>query len=208
MKVSRLNPGSVTRRNFLAGSAAAFLLASVNEASPETYLILDSGNRPINSPPSARVLSLNGSDWIIRTDKLDAAPYPDFLDAGKSEPGWIAANVPGNIQADLERAHLLQPLWYGAGDPRLAEVASNDWWYRKDFELPEDFRKKRLRLVFDGIDFEAEVWLNGQPLGTCAGQFRRFEFDIAHMARGGINRDLITTITIACSSRFPNHIRI
>ena len=60
-------------------------------------------------------ISLSGSDWQVHDDV-----------AGKGEKAlstsaWISATVPGNIQADLEAAHLLKPLWYGAGDPRLEE---------------------------------------------------------------------------------------
>ena len=87
--------------------------------------------------------------------------------------------MPGNIQADLESAHQLRPLWYGAGDPRLAEVAQKDWWYRRDFVVPESFADERLTLVFDGVDFACEVWLNGHRLGNHAGMFRRFAYDVA-----------------------------
>ena len=97
--------------------------------------------------------------------------------------------MPGNIQADLEAAHLLKPLWYGAGDPRLYEVARKDWWYRKDFAVPERSPDKRLTLVFDGVDHECEVWLNGKQLGANAGMFRRFAFDVTRpLLPGQVNR--------------------
>ena len=82
--------------------------------------------------------------------------------ADASSAGWIPATVPGNIQADLEAAHVLKPLWYGAGDPRLYDVARKDWWYRKDFTVPAAFAGKRLTLVFDGVDHQCDVWLNGK----------------------------------------------
>ena len=40
---------------------------------------------------------------------------------------------------------MLKPLWYGAGDPRLQDVARKDWWYRKDFTVPERFAGKPSR---------------------------------------------------------------
>ena len=100
--------------------------------------------------------------------------------------------MPGNIQADLEKARLIPPFWFerddpllakapksGAsiswaemwnrsdftvpgGDPRFAEVARKDWWYRKDFTVPPSFEGRRVRLVFDGVDHECEVYLNGE----------------------------------------------
>jgi len=74
---------------------------------------------------------------------------------------WLPAMVPGNIQADLESARLLKPLWYGAGDSRLFDVARTDWIYRKEFTMPGSFSGRRIRLCFDGVDYACEVWLNG-----------------------------------------------
>jgi beta-mannosidase len=91
--------------------------------------------------------------------------------------------VPGSIQSDLEAAHLLKPLWYGAGDPHLDNVARKDWWYRLDFRLSQEWEGKRVRLVFEGVDFECDVWLNGQRLGAHAGQSSRFGFDVSHVLR-------------------------
>ena len=43
--------------------------------------------------------------------------------------------------------------------------------------MPASFAGKRLTLVFDGVDHECEVWLNGQRIGRNAGMFRRFWID-------------------------------
>jgi len=82
---------------------------------------------------------LSGTDWWIHDDPDGKGAERGMPEADASSPEWIAASVPGNIQADLEAAHLLKPLWYGAGDPRLQEVARKDWWYRKDFTVPQSF---------------------------------------------------------------------
>ena len=130
---------------------------------------------------------LAGSDWFIHsTDSAqDTAPAL----AEPTGPGWIPATVPGNIQADLEAARRIGPLWYGAGDPRLPGVATKYWWYRKDFVLPSAFKGKRLTLIFNGVDFTYGVWLNGRPVGQTAGQFRRSEFDVSGLVEPGkVNR--------------------
>ena len=128
---------------------------------------------------SPKTIPLSGSDWYIHEDAGGTGIENQLYAADVPASGWIPASVPGNIQADLEAAHQLRPLWYGAGDPRLAEVAQKDWWYRRDFEVPESFADERLTLVFDGVDFACEVWLNGHRLGNHAGMFRRFAYDVA-----------------------------
>ena len=132
-----------------------------------------------------RTLSLSGNDWRICEDANGQGKDRRMFDADVSAANWIPATVPGNIQADLEAAHLLKPLWYGIGDPRLEDVAHKDWWYRKDFSVPKSFDGKRVALVFDGVDFECEAWLNGRQIGTSAGMFRRFQFDVADVLHAG-----------------------
>jgi hypothetical protein len=38
--------------------------------------------------------------------------------------------------------------------------------------------EKLMRLVFDGVDYFADVWLNGEKLGSHEGAYTRFGFDI------------------------------
>lgn len=133
----------------------------------------------------AQDFSLSGTDWKIRKAGSESTPPAVTME----EAGWTDARVPGNIQSDLEAALQLKPLWYGAGDPRLGEVAKSDWWYRHVFETPAGIDGKRVRLVFDGVDYKCEVWLNGKKLGENASMFRRFSFDVAdHLVPGGSNQ--------------------
>lgn len=138
------------------------------------------------------ILDLSGRDWWIHEDAGDGPAAMPRADV--SAPGWVAATVPGNIQADLEAAFRLKPLWYGAGDPRMADVARKDWWYRKDFLVPASFDGKRATLVFDGVDHECEVWLNGTKIGAHAGMFKRFGFDVAGVVRPGQTNQLAVKI--------------
>ena len=134
-------------------------------------------------------IRLSGSDWRIREDAGGKGVEARLFVSAPNEPGWIAATVPGNIQADLEAALQLNPLWYGSGDPRLKLVAAKDWWYRKDFKIPAGLAGRRLTLVFDGVDQHAEVWLNGHAVGANTGMFRRFDFDVTSVAKaGGVNQ--------------------
>ncbi len=171
----------VTRRDFLASSTVTLVLATVGNFSSRASSLSDQNGSHVDRQLFDHTLPLSGADWWIQAAGATQQPIP--------------AQVPGNIQADIERAHLLKPLWYGVGDPRLADVATRDWWYRKEFDLPSRLQNKRLRLIFDGIDFEAEIWLNDHLLGTRAGQFRRFEFDVASVIKNGEKNKLAVKIT-------------
>ena len=48
-------------------------------------------------------------------------------------------------------------------------------WYRTTFKVPW---KGSVLLHFDAVDWKAEVWLNGKPLGVHTGGYTAFSFDI------------------------------
>src|SRR2546423_5487883 len=54
------------------------------------------------------------------------------------------------------------------------------WWYRTTFRVPAAMRGKRVRLNFDGINYRANVWLNGNRIAdssAVAGSHRRYRSD-------------------------------
>ena len=62
------------------------------------------------------------------------------------------------------------------------------WWYCTEFALPAEFSGKTLWLAFDGINYRANVWMNGVRVATSeklAGMWRLFEFDVTAAARPG-----------------------
>jgi beta-mannosidase len=74
--------------------------------------------------------------------------------------------------------HLQTLLWetpyYGRG---LRQFNMAPWWYRNKFKTPQGAGSKAV-LVFDGADYFARVWINGNLLGGHEGYFGRFEFDV------------------------------
>jgi exo-1,4-beta-D-glucosaminidase len=62
------------------------------------------------------------------------------------------------------------------------------WWYRREFDLPDSLSGRALSLHFDGINYRANVWLNGQRVADAqeiAGAFRRYALDVTRWARPG-----------------------
>jgi len=55
------------------------------------------------------------------------------------------------------------------------------WWYRKEFVLPASFKGKSIWLNFRGINYRANIWLNGKQIAKSddvAGAWRTYEFNI------------------------------
>jgi exo-1,4-beta-D-glucosaminidase len=62
------------------------------------------------------------------------------------------------------------------------------WWYRARFALPAAARGKTLWLRFGGINYRANVWVNGQQVAASsdvAGAYRTYEFDVTRLLKPG-----------------------
>ncbi|HBQ63651.1 MAG TPA: hypothetical protein DD727_01725, partial [Clostridiales bacterium] len=124
-------------------------------------------------------ISLSGSEWHIRKDEINPEDFLAGAPLTGGRHGWVRALVPGNIQSDLETAHIFKPLWYGVGDPALADAARHDWWYCRDFDINGTDPDQRVHLVFGGVDEDCEVWLNGVRIGGHAGMYQQFWFEVS-----------------------------
>jgi exo-1,4-beta-D-glucosaminidase len=62
------------------------------------------------------------------------------------------------------------------------------WWYRKQFLLPAGYKGKTIWLNFGGINYRANIWLNGKQIANSddvAGAWRTYEFNITDAAEPG-----------------------
>src|SRR5579872_4592263 len=65
---------------------------------------------------------------------------------------------------------------------------SVSWWYRKAFTVPAAYKGKTIWLKFDGINYRANIWLNGKQIANSddvAGAWRTYEFNITAAAKPG-----------------------
>jgi exo-1,4-beta-D-glucosaminidase len=63
------------------------------------------------------------------------------------------------------------------------------WWYRTEFHLPAEYKGKTIWLRFDGINYRANVWMNGVQIASSdqlAGTWRLFRFDVTAAAKPGV----------------------
>lgn len=52
-------------------------------------------------------------------------------------------------------------------------------WYRRTFAVPEEWTDQRLLLHFGAVDWRTTVWVNGAEVGSHAGGYDPFSFDIS-----------------------------
>ncbi|MFZ4896368.1 glycosyl hydrolase 2 galactose-binding domain-containing protein [Plantibacter sp. Mn2098] len=117
---------------------------------------------------------INLDDFVLRD--LDPGADPGAV-ASQPDEDWVPAVVPGGVRESLLAAGRMADPFYGDNERVDAWIDDRDWWYRLRFSRPEQ-PADRVRLVFDGLDTVADVWLNGTHLGHHENQFRPAEFDV------------------------------
>lgn len=104
---------------------------------------------------------------------------------GFNDSSWLAATVPGTVLTTMIDRGIYPDPDFGMNNLAIPEsLNKHDYWYRVEFPTPKtDGSGRRRTLHFAGINYAAEVWLNGQRLGQIRGAFRRGDFDVTHLLR-------------------------
>ena len=130
-------------------------------------------------------LDLKRGNWKIqRASEVEGDASAVSFDDSK----WIAATVPGTALVSYLNAGAIPDPDYSDYQLQVSESFFNsDFWYRDSFELPSDFEGKRLLLNFDGINWKADVYVNGKNAGRIEGAFIRGQFDVTDFVQPGTN---------------------
>ncbi|MFN8530517.1 MAG: glycoside hydrolase family 2 TIM barrel-domain containing protein [Anaerolineae bacterium] len=133
-------------------------------------------------------LSLNGGDWQLKGYFETAWRARGAHRPNRDPHGWMEAAVPGSVHDDLLRAGEIPDPYVSRNSLLVEWVADRTWVYRKSFTLAEERMSTRAQLIFEGIDYQANIYLNGELLGMHRGMFSPAKFDVAdRLIYGGEN---------------------
>ncbi|MCO5994356.1 discoidin domain-containing protein [Actinoallomurus rhizosphaericola] len=131
------------------------------------------------------------SGWTLTMDDWAGGEGADLSRTSVDTSGWLPATVPGTVLASLvEQGHLPDPV-AGLNNLHVPEALSrHSWWYKRDFELPRGLRTgpgRHVWLEFDGVNHQADIWLNGRHVGGLTYPFARSAHDVTSLLaeRGG-----------------------
>lgn len=96
---------------------------------------------------------------------------------------WLSASVPGTVHLDLLAHKLIEDPFYGDHQKYLQWIDKVNWEYRCVFDASEAVGKDNARLVFNGIDCFAEIWLNGHQILTTENMFRTWKTDVKKLLK-------------------------
>lgn len=98
---------------------------------------------------------------------------------------WYKASVPATVMGVLTRNGLYKDIFTGDNYTSVEKTQfDSSWWYCRQFEMPELKAGQHITLNFDGINYYANIWLNGKLLASrdsVYGTYRRYAFDVTRL---------------------------
>jgi beta-galactosidase len=120
-------------------------------------------------------LDLNGT-WAFKIDPYNSGMENQWyqLQDSKNET-WDKMEVPGNWDTRNEYAHYVGKAWY-----------------QKTFEVPNEWKNKKIKIHFEAVAHDASIWINGKIVGQNDSGFLPFDFDITSF----LQQDKPNTVTV------------
>jgi mannosylglycoprotein endo-beta-mannosidase len=133
--------------------------------------------------------------WSMQDASKVEAAGAAISRAGFQPAGWFRATVPGTVLTTLVDNKVYPEPLYGENMRSIPEsLNKTSYWYRTNFAVPPANRGRHTWLHFGGINYSAEVWVNGHVVGSMVGAFIRGDFDISRWVNPGKTAGLAVLI--------------
>ena len=178
-----------------------------------SFLSAQNPSHAASHAPDAKEFLRDG--WTLQTSNKVTAKGDVISSAKFSPSGWHQATLPTTVVAALVKDKTLPDPYFGMNLRKFPGVTypiggnfSNiamqtdspyavSWWYRKPFAVPEAYKGKTVWLKFDGINYRADIWLNGKQIANSndvAGAWRTYEFNVTDAIKPGAENVLAVQV--------------
>lgn len=149
-------------------------------------------------------------DWqIINSAEIGASGESVSKTDFKTD-GWFKAQVPTTVLNALVKEGVYPDPRIGLNNYLIPDVSDefnerldlakynylesgrNPWqdpyWYRTEVVIPRSFKGRKVWLTLYGINYRADVWVNGKKVADhedIVGMFRRFRLDVSDFVKAG-----------------------
>ncbi len=168
-----------------------------NLASAESGAIFLSNEERLQARTSdGQQIDLTGK-WLMAGRDTDANPigsgkpraYPDMKGWQ-----WHDVSVPGSVRSGLLEAGVIEDPYWDQNAGKSLWTEKMDWWFKKSVVIPKDWSGKKIKLGFDGVDYNASVWINGHFLGDHEGMYGGPVYDVTPLIRFGKPNEVLVQI--------------
>lgn len=188
-----LNPLSMNAQDMMGKTGLIKLWDGIKQKQPEN--MMPHGKAPFQtSTPKAKqdiptkLIPVQENEWII-SDGWELGTSTQVIESKESifspnfnTKDWYNATVPGTVLTTLVNQGIYPDPYFGLNNMSIPDTLAHiKWWYRVNFDTPANTAGKRVRLLFNGINYRAEIFLNGKKLGNMTGAFIRGEYDVTSL---------------------------
>ncbi len=146
-------------------------------------------------PAKGNRMYLSGGHWKLQRASEVNASGAEISRNGFNVNNWVTATVPATVVSSYYNIGAIPDINYDDDQFQISEsYFYSDFWYRDEFTLPADFANKDLILNFDGINWKADIYFNGEYVGHIDGAFIRGHFDVTKLAKAGQSNSLAVYI--------------
>ena len=139
---------------------------------------------------SVHTLDLSGT-WKVTWNEGGHGPQSldGYLqsDPLRDPPRFIDVPVPMELHLALQKAGLVEDINYGMNTLKARWVAEKYWLYTKTFSVSKDAVKQKAWLVFDQLDLNSVIFLNGEKIGTHNSAFIPCRIEVSGKLKEGDN---------------------
>ena len=144
--------------------------------------------KTITAEPARLDARADGS-WTLAAGWRMAVGGKEAVAPEASAVSWMPAVVPGTALGTLVANGVYPDPYFGLNNLFIPDtLCRQDYWYCLEFPSPA-LPGGGATLVFNGVNYAAEYWLNGQKLGVSKGAFIRAAFEVGQLLKpvGGVN---------------------
>jgi exo-1,4-beta-D-glucosaminidase len=152
--------------------------------------------------------TLQSSSKVSATGEALSSPSESAGSLTYQTGDWLQVDVPSTVVAAQVKNRVLPDPFYamnlrqypgvsypiGSNFSNIAMPPDSpygvSWWYRKEFTLPDDYAGKTVWLNFRGINYRANIFLNGKQIANSnevVGAWRTYEFNVTSNVKNGMN---------------------
>ncbi|MFC6996244.1 glycoside hydrolase family 2 protein [Rufibacter roseus] len=163
----------------------------------------------------ASISSAQTSDWQLVTGKITspwaekvnpANPLPEYPRPQLVRENWQNLNglwqykvqpqaqqqtIPTSFDGKILVPYAIESALSGVGKTVGKE---NELWYKRDISISSKLRKQKVLLHFGAVDWQCDVYVNGQKVGSHQGGYDPFSFDITSVLKKGAKQEIAVRV--------------
>ncbi len=143
-------------------------------------------------------------NWFLQSSEKVSVFGEKISTTNFSNEGWYPVSIPGTVVAGLVENKVYKDPYFGLNMKDIPGYKHGktlhfsfhympddspfrkSWWYRNEFTLSDLDEGKRVWIQFKGINYRADIWLNGKRIAATdyiIGSFRRYTIDVTSFIR-------------------------